>query len=73
MTNKECDNCPKWDQGYCIQKEDPECKDWKNEYSKEEIEQMQLADSYVPNAWDSWKKNALKKENQKKKNWEIIR
>ena len=51
---------------------DNTCDLWKKLKSAndKEKERRQLADHYVPNMWDEWKKKALLKESQNKI-WEI--
>ena len=82
--NGNCCDCYSWDSvNYqCKSKQqnplyktvfaDNTCDLWKKLKSAndKEKERRQLADHYVPNMWDEWKKKALLKESQNKI-WEI--
>ena len=72
-----CKNCVSFDatNNYCVyqqHKKNPKdsCKAYVNKKDKKEKERFQLADHYVPNIWDEWKRKALLKENAKN-NWEV--
>jgi len=78
MTKGNCISCLFWEEGLCdkkrmITKKTDTCSEWVSKNNLIEKEKKQLANSYVPNAWDEWKKKALKKEDQKDKFWEIAR
>lgn len=78
MTKNRCVNCLFWQDGLCdktrnVKSRNDSCKEWISKDNLEEKEKLQLANSYAPNIWDEWKKKALQKENEKQKNWEIIR
>ena len=74
--SKNCVDCLLWKEGLCnkkriVTKRTDSCKDWVSRSNVKEKEKIQLADSYVPNIWDKWKKEALRRENERQKNWEI--
>lgn len=76
MAKGNCQNCLYWEDGLCDKRREAtirtaSCKEWISRDDMKEKEKLQLANSYVPNAWDEWKKKALQAENQKSKNWEI--
>ena len=80
MAEKTCHNCNWYDDlGYGIECVNPgvdhmmpdgTCPEWMQIDPDGDIEHKQLANSYAPNAWDEWKKNAEKK-NMKEGIWEM--
>ena len=79
-----CAECYYWDSVNCFCKNNHQESDKKSVFANDtcnlwkklksandkELERRQLADHYVPNMWDEWKKKALRKESQKRQ-WEI--
>ena len=68
MENKTCVNCKYWeaDDNNCqIDGKkvyaDNSCKSWQELKNKKNREKNQLANSYVPNIWDDWKKKTALK------------
>lgn len=76
MTKGKCNECLFWKDGICDKKGKNttraySCNEWISRSNKQEKEKIQLADSYVPNIWDEWKKTMLKKQGDQKSNWEF--
>ena len=76
MTEGKCSGCLFWKDGLCDKKRTTttrtdSCNEWISRSDKKEKEKQQLADHYVPNAWDEWKKRMLKKQDDQKKYWEL--
>ena len=76
MTKGKCSDCLFWKDGLCDKKRTTtartdSCNEWISRDNRKEKEKLQLADHYVPNAWDEWKKRILKRQNDQEKNWEL--
>ncbi len=67
MTNHKCHDCLFWEDGMCdktrnVTSRNYSCDKWVSRNNKKEKEKLQLADSYVPNIWDEWKRKAILKD-----------
>lgn len=82
MAEKTCHNCGWYERPFGVSKEycmnpdvdhvmsDGTCPEWEKVDPDGDTEHKQLANSYAPNAWDEWKRNAEKK-NLKEGIWEM--
>lgn len=69
MEKKNCVNCKYWEaeENNCqidgrTVFSDSSCESWRELKNKKDREKNQLANSYVPNIWDAWKKKAVLKD-----------